>query len=182
MEEQAGTTTLEEHLRGFWPGREPEPVTWTDGPVLERLPDFVTYRIAQRAPDRGWNYATVGASAHGGTEFVLMAPFDTDDHAETLAMVAHFNSFEEHRVDVGSVLHLGRPWTGTSRMEHLLFSPPYPYGPLLEQAPGGVRYLWLLPVHASEAEVILTEGPEVFEELLEAEGIDILAIDRPPVV
>ncbi|MFL1382424.1 MULTISPECIES: suppressor of fused domain protein [unclassified Nocardiopsis] len=177
----AGTAELEEHLRGFWPGRELEPVTWKDGPVLERLPDFATYRVTQ-GPERGWNYATVGASASGGVEFVLMAPHGTDDHAETLALVAHVNSFEEHRVDVGSVLDLGRPWTGGSRMEHLLVSPPYPYGPLLEQAPGGVRYLWLLPVHAAEAEVVLTEGLEAFEELLEAEGIDILAIDRPPVV
>ncbi|MGQ4266814.1 suppressor of fused domain protein [Nocardiopsis changdeensis] len=175
----AGTAELEEHLRGFWPGRELEPVAWEDGPVLERLPDFAAYRVAQGS---GWNYATVGASALGGLEFVLMAPSGTDDHAETLAAVAHFNSFEEYRVDAGSVLHLGRPWTGGSRMEHLLVSPPYPYGPLLEQAPGGVRYLWLLPVHAAEAELVLAEGPEAFEELLEAEGVDILAADRPPVV
>ena len=177
----AGTVELEEHLRGFWPGRELEPVACGDVPVLERLPDFVAYRVAQ-GPGRGWNYATVGAFASTGSEFVLMAPFEADDHAETLAMVAHYNSFEEHRVDVGSVLHIGRPWAGDSRMEHLLVSPPYPYGPLLEQAPGGVRYLWLLPVHATEAHMVLTEGPEAFEELLEAEGIDILDIDRPPVV
>ncbi|MFD6100951.1 suppressor of fused domain protein [Nocardiopsis flavescens] len=177
----AGTAELEEHLRGFWRGRELEPVVWEDGAGLDRLPDFAAYRVAQ-GPGRGWNHATVGASARGGLEFVLMAPTASGDHAETLATVAHFNSFEEHRVGVGSVLHLGRPWAKGSRMEHLLVSPPHPFGPLLEQAPGGVRYLWLMPVHTAEAQVVLAEGLEVFEELLEAEGVDVLDVDRPPVV
>jgi tryptophan synthase beta subunit len=53
-----------------------------------------------------------------------------------------------------------------------------------EEDPERVNDLKVLPRFAAveEHEVTDAEGLEAFEELLEAEGVDILAIDRPPVV
>jgi hypothetical protein len=184
--EDARIRALERHVREFWQGHAVEPATWEEGPILDRVPGFATYRVAPRNTGEGWTYVTVGSSVHeaeGGTEFFLVAPTAERAHAETLGMVSHLNSFEEYRLDVGSVIDLGGPWTDGSRMDHLLVSPPYPYGPALEWAPeeaGGARFLWLLPVHRSEAAFVAAESLDAFEELLEAEGVNVLDLDRPP--
>jgi hypothetical protein len=186
--EDARIRALERHVREFWQGHAVDPVTWEDNPVLDLVPGFATYRVAPRSEGEGWTYVTVGSSVHeagGGTEFFLVAPTAERAHAETLGMVSHLHSFEEYRLDVGSVIDLGGPWTDGSRMDHLLVSPPYPYGPALEWAPeeaGGARFLWLLPIHRSEAALIGTESLDAFEELLEAEGVNVLDADRAPLV
>lgn len=113
-----------------------------------------------------------------------MSPVAADIHSETLAMVSHYHSFEAHRLDVGSVINIGRPWTPDSRMDHLLVSLPYPYGPELERAPteaGGARFLWLLPIHKSEADFIKREALDVFESMLDAEGVNVLDPGRNPI-
>lgn len=180
---------LEAHVRRFWDGHIIEPATWDSGPVIERLPYFSSYRILPIVAGGAWVYVTVGASVDigdiQGVEFLIMSPWADSVHSETLAMVSHFNSYDAHRLDVGSIVNIGRPWMDDSRMDHLLVSLPYSYGPGLEWAPpeaGGARFLWLLPIHKGEADFVRNNGLERFEEILDARQINILEVDRRSVV
>ncbi|MEU8799638.1 suppressor of fused domain protein [Spirillospora sp. NPDC048819] len=188
-EEAARLLALERHVRGFWDGHIVEAATWEHGPILERIPRFSTYRVLPKRAGEAWVYVTVGCSlfdpAPGGTEFFVMSPLPDEAHSETLAMVGHYHSFEAHRLDVGSVIHIGRPLTRGSRMDHLLVSLPYPYGPDLEWSPpkaGEARFLWLLPIHQSEAEFIESEMLDEFESLMDARSVNILDLNRDPIV
>ncbi|CAM3178076.1 suppressor of fused domain protein [Prescottella defluvii] len=189
-EESERLSALERHVRRFWDGHILESAPWDRGPILERVPHFTVYRVCpQRVGKEGWVYVTVGSSVHGstvgGTEFFVMSPDPAEIHSETLAMVSHFHSFEAHRLDVGSVMNIGRPWIPGSRMDHLLVSLPYFHGPELEWAPteaGGARFLWLLPIHKSEADFVKRETLDEFESILEAEAVDVLDTNRDPVV
>ncbi|WP_393916404.1 suppressor of fused domain protein [Halostreptopolyspora alba] len=129
-------------------------------------------------------YVTVGASAVGGCEFFLLSPYESRVHAETLAVVSHFNSERKGELDVGSTLNMGRPWMSGSQMDHLLVSLPYPYGPDLENAYVGgrrVRFLWLLPVYGKEVDLIKNHSLEEFESRMDECEPDILSLDRPAV-
>ncbi|MFI0417199.1 suppressor of fused domain protein [Spongiactinospora sp. 9N601] len=149
------------------------------------MPRFSTYRVFPARAGEAWVYVTVGCSLVGATgegmEFFVMSPFADEAHSETLAMVGHFHSFEAHRFDVGAVVDIGRPWMGESRMDHLLVSLPYPYGPGLEWASreaGRVRFLWLLPIY--EAEFIKSRTLDEFESLLDDAGVNVLDAKRDP--
>ncbi|MFJ5561561.1 suppressor of fused domain protein [Streptomyces sp. NPDC093250] len=188
-EESERLSALERHVRRFWDGHIVESSTWDRGPILERVPHFATYRVYPQRAGEAWVYVTVGSSVHGsaddGIEFFLMSPVAADIHSETLAMVSHYHSFEAHQLGVGSVINIGRPWMPDSRMDHLLVSLPYPYGPELEWAPteaGGARFLWLLPIHKSEADFIKRETLDEFESMLDAEGVNVLDPNRNPIV
>ncbi|MYS21870.1 MULTISPECIES: suppressor of fused domain protein [unclassified Streptomyces] len=188
-EESARLVALERHVRGFWDGHIIEAATWERGPILERVPRFATYRVLPERAGEAWIYVTLGCSllgpAAGGTEFFVMSPFADEGHSETLAIVGHYHSFEAHRLDIGSVIRMGRPWMRDSRMDHLLVSLPYPYGPGLEWAPpeaGGARFLWLLPIHQSEAEFIRSRTLDEFESLMDARGANVLDPNRDPIV
>ncbi|WP_241683039.1 suppressor of fused domain protein [Actinomadura sp. J1-007] len=145
-------------------------------------------RSAERAGE-AWVYVTTGCSlvhtSGGGVEFFVMSPFADEKHSETLAMVGHYHSFQAHKLDVGSVVNLGRPWMRGSSMEHLLVSLPYPYGPDLEwasQDAGRARFLWLLPIHRSEAVFIKRRTLEEFESLMDARGVNVLDFNRESIV
>ncbi|MGW1268552.1 suppressor of fused domain protein [Streptomyces sp. NPDC002491] len=188
IDERERLSSLERHVRSFWNGHIVEPAPWEHGPILERIPHFMIYRVFPQRASEAWVYVTVGCSINeiraGGTEFFLMAPAAADVHSETLAMVSHYDSFEAHRLSVGSVINIGRSWIPGSNMDHLLVSLPYPYGPELEWAPpesGGAQFLWLLPIHAREAEFIKSETLEEFESMLDSEGVNVLDPDRKPV-
>ncbi|MFF3565724.1 suppressor of fused domain protein [Streptomyces sp. NPDC002574] len=174
-------SALERHVRGFWGGYIVESAPWEQGPVRERLPWFSCYRVIPQRAGKAWVYVTVGSSISGavggGMEFFIMSPVASEVHSETLAMVSHFHSFEAHRLSVGSVVNLGRPWMPGSLMDRLLVSLPYPYGPELEWAPaeaGGAQFVWLLPIHQSEAEFIKRGSLDEFESRMDAEGVNIL--------
>ncbi|MGW1978881.1 suppressor of fused domain protein [Streptomyces sp. NPDC001889] len=189
IEEGERLEALERHVRKFWDGHIVESAPWDHGPILERVPNFTAYRVFPQRAGEAWVYVTVGSSVDGsetgGTEFFLMSPTPAETHSETLAMVSHFHSFEAHRLDVGSIVNIGRPWMPESRMDRLLVSLPYPYGPELEWAPaeaGSARFLWLLPIYQSEAEFVRREGLEEFESRLDAEGVNVLDSQRNPIV
>ncbi|MEU5741646.1 suppressor of fused domain protein [Streptomyces tendae] len=187
-EESARLAALERHVRGFWDGHIVENATWEHGPIKERIPSFSTYRVLPKQAGEAWVYVTVGCSlplATGGVEFFVMSPFADKAHSESLAMVGHYHSFTTHRLDVGSVVHIGRPWMQDSRMEHLLVSLPYTYGPDLEWAPlktGRVRFLWLLPIHQSEAEFIKRNTLDEFETLMDVSEVNVLDLNRDSIV
>ncbi|GII34099.1 suppressor of fused domain protein [Planotetraspora mira] len=58
---------------------------------------------------------------------------------------------------------------------------PYPLGPEFEYVEEGVRILWLLPITAGEADMTTRAGIDVFEELMETQGVNFLDPRRPSV-
>lgn len=58
-------------------------------------------------------------------EFYIDSPVESPLHVETLAMVARYHSFSQHRLSHGSVLNIGRPWVEGSEKSHLLVTWPY---------------------------------------------------------
>ncbi|MEU5164421.1 suppressor of fused domain protein [Streptomyces sp. NPDC020875] len=189
MTEDSGRlSALERHVRRFWDGHIVESASWVRGPILDRVPHFATYQIYPQHAGEAWVYVTVGSSVRGPKlgriEFFMMSPVKSEIHSETLAMVSHYHSFEAHQLNVGSVVNIGRPWMPDSRMDHLLACLPYPYGPELEWSPkeaGGARFLWLLPIHKSEADFIKRETLDEFESMMDAEGVNVLDPNRDPI-
>ncbi|WP_079026018.1 suppressor of fused domain protein [Streptomyces yangpuensis] len=180
---------LEVHVRSFWNGHILAPAPWDRGPILERVPHFSIYQVFPQRAGEAWVYVTLGCSLDApnaeGIEFFVMSPAASSIHSETLAMVSHYHSFDVHQLSIGSVVDIGRPWMPNSRMDHLLVSLPYPYGPKLEWAPidaGSARFLWLLPIHKSEAEFIQRESLEEFESMLDAQAVNVLDPNRHSVI
>jgi Suppressor of fused protein (SUFU) len=178
------------HLDGFWPARSYEELVWMIGPIARLLPRFRVRQIAPVAPADPWVYVTVGAweatadQAHG-TEFLLLSPEENPLHVELLAMVTNLHADDRYPLEIGSVVNIGRPWMEGSTADHLLVSVPYPYGPALEQCELGdrhVRFLWLVPITASEANLVRTRGLEALERLLEQSNVDVLAPKRRSLV
>jgi hypothetical protein len=174
------------HLDGFWPDRAHEEFVWTLGPIGQSMPRFRVRRIAPAEPRDPWVYVTVGVweatadDAHG-TEFFLMSPTENPLHVELLAMVANLHADPRYRLKVGSTINIGRPWMGGSVADHLLVSLPYPYGPALELCELGerrVRFLWLVPITAAEANLVRSEGLEALERLLEQSNVDVISPNR----
>ena len=172
------------HLDGFWPQRKKEEFVWTVKPDRPALPDLRILRIEPQVAREPWVYVTIGAwEARGivnhGFEFMLLSRVEDPIHIETLAWVANYHADPAFGVGIAEVLDLGRPWMDGSACDHLLVSLPYPYGPQFEHCVVGayhVRFLWLLPITASEAAFAETHGVEAFEQQLEARGVD--AVDR----
>jgi hypothetical protein len=178
------------HLNGFWPDRPHEELVWTLGPIMQTLPRFRVRRIAPAERRDPWVYVTVGAweataDQPHGTEFFLLSPEENPLHVELLAMVANLHADDRYRLNVGSTINIGRPWMEGSTADHLLVSLPYPYGPALEQCELGerhVRYLWLVPITATEANLVRQQGLEVLERLLEQSNVNVMSPKRRSLV
>jgi hypothetical protein len=183
---------IQSHINRFWPERHKETFTWTLGPIGDVLPDFVVCRVAPQSRQEPWVYVTMGASTVdvGGdysVEFILLAPDEDALHVETLAMVAHFHATVERKLDLGHIVKIGRPWLGGSACDHLLVSLPYPFGPKLEwfcdtTEQKNTRFLWLLPITASEASYARASGVESLEQRFDQGAIDYVDPERTAVV
>lgn len=188
-EDKAVSAALRSHLERFWPERPHEEFEWTIGPIGESLPRFRVRRIAARSAREAWVYASIGAwevtrDEASGTEFFLLAPSESPFHVELLAMVANLHADPRYRLSVGSVVDIGRGWTEGSSCDHLLVSRPYPYGPRLERCEVEgrlIRFLWLLPITAGEADLARRDGVDALERLLEQNEINPIAPTRPSV-
>lgn len=187
MRPRGNLEALDNHVAAFWPSNGQENMTWEHGPVLERVPGFHVRRVAPLRPGDPWIYVSIGTSLvrQGvGLEFFIISPVESMLHVETLAMVAHFHSFDVHALDVGSTLNLGRPWLPGSLFDHMVVALPYPYGPRLEIASNvtnGARFLWLVPISKSESLFIKSRGFDNFEDLIEASEVNILDPQRKTV-
>ena len=88
-----------------------------------------------------------------------------------LAALATVNADPDKRLGVGSIVALGRPWTGGAPAENLLVLPPYVFGPGFEvYEPLGeerrVVVLWLVPITVAEARFVRrARASQEFEEL-----------------
>lgn len=178
------------HLEEFWPDRQFDDFEWTVGPIKSRLPRFRVRRIEPSARSDPWVYVTLGAwegraSDPHPKEFMLLSPVESALHVELLAMVAHLEADQRFVLQVGSTVPIGRPWLPGATADHLLVSLPYPFGPSLENLlvhGRHIRFLWLVPITAREAALVLSNGHQQLEEALESRDIDVVDPARRSVV
>lgn len=177
------------HLEEFFPDSGLEYFSWTLGPIGQVLPEFRVCRIAPRNREKTWVYVSVGACevklpGEYETEFFFLSPRETPIHIETLAMVAYFHATLAGGLDIGHFLRIGRPWLDESPQDRLLTSIPYPFGPKFEwcrRATRPIRFVWLLPVAASEVAFAREHGLEALEDRFDQHAIDATDPRRPPV-
>ena len=95
---------LDHHVSAFWPNNTQEAFTWDKGPISDRIPGFHVRRVTPNAATEPWVYVSIGASTvvnKYGNEYFILSPIESARHIETLAMVAHFQSFEAHTAGGG---------------------------------------------------------------------------------
>jgi hypothetical protein len=180
------------HISTKWPDRAKEFFSWALGPIQQTLPRFLVCQIKPNVIDEWWIYVSVGASdfhcseKRYGLEFVMIAPDDNARHIETLAIVSHFYASENHNLDQGCILNLGRPWLENSACSHLLLSRPYILGPEFEWCPTALlplhRFLWLRPITEKEAAFGYSKGVESLEQLFDKNEIEFADVNRRSVV
>jgi hypothetical protein len=181
-----------DHLERAYPDSVHEDFASARPAVEERLPGFRVRRIAPAAVGQPWVYATNGASAamgedEDGAEYVVLAPAADPVLVEMLAALATVNAEPDKRLGVGSIVALGRPWTGSSAAQNLLVLPPYVFGPGFEvyEPPDENRrivVLWLVPVTSSEARFVRRQGAQAFEELMQRTEVNVADPRRGPIV
>ncbi|MGJ5890787.1 suppressor of fused domain protein [Streptomyces niveiscabiei] len=171
---------LRRHLENSWPDRHHEEFRWMLGPIEQVLPSFAVHRVSPLGSGDSYMYLSVGAFGVDGetmSEFFVMSPTESPRHVETLAMVAHYHSFPQHRLSHGSVLDIGRSWVEGSMNHHLFVSWPYSLDRRAATCMAGgkeITYLWLIPISAEEARFAREVGTEALEERLEDSGVNLL--------
>lgn len=181
-----------EHLERLYPDGVHEDFRSARAEIEQRLPGFCVRRIAPASPDRPWVYATIGAAAavgpgEDGAEYVVLAPAADPVLVEMLAALATVNADPDRRLGVGSIVSLGRPWTGSSAAKNLLVLPPYVFEPGFEvyEPPGEERrivVLWLVPITSAEARFVRQHGVQKFEELMQRSAANVVDAGRAPIV
>jgi hypothetical protein len=89
------------------------------------IPDFLV-RVVEPSPDnRGWVYASLGASAEQSeglprTEFFLLADHDDDRYVELVTMVAHYHLTIDHPLHVDRFVAIGEPLAGSGGQNTVL--------------------------------------------------------------
>jgi hypothetical protein len=101
-------------------------------------------------------------------------------------MVAYMHRDPRHHLDVGSTVKMGHSWEDRSDCDRLLVSLPYPTGKdfeILHLPDGGhTRFLWLVPITASEERFRHEAGLEALEKRFEQKGMDFVDARRRSVV
>ena len=162
-------TAIRNHLDQFWPKRAKRDFVWIAGPAQRVLPDFRVCRIESSTPTDGWVYVSLGISkihSPDHMEFFILSPIEDPIHVENLAMVAYFHADPCYGVHLGKIINIGRAWMNGATCDQFLVSLPYPLGPGFEWCNIGdmkIRFLWLLPITAAEAEFMRAHGQEALE-------------------
>jgi hypothetical protein len=178
------------HVQEFWANSKIFENEWQEGPIQESLPGFKVLTVSPETPQQPIIYVTNGCflgepDEHIRHEFFLLARMEQSQHVETLTMLANFHADGRYRLDVGSVVNIGRPWISDSKCDHLLISIPYPYGPKLEWltvSSACIRFLWALPITSREAAFVELNGSEAMEQKFDAVKLDYLNPHRSSVV
>lgn len=163
---------------------------WMAGPVSAKMPQL---RVIQAQSEDGksfFHYLTAGASdvdcgGNFGIEFCLRAATQDSRYIELMSLVAFMHRDPAHHLDVGHTVKIGRPLLAGSKLDRVLVSLPYPYGPEFEYlhiSPSRhARLLWLVPITAEEEAFRHSEGLEALERRFEMSEIDFLSTNRPSV-
>jgi hypothetical protein len=164
---------LENHVRGFFDGRQVDSLTWPYGPLARTNAHFHVLRIAPTDPGGLWVYVSIGGWAWGthtdrGLEFIIATDHETDRAVELLAMNVWYN--RDSALGVGHTVPNGEPWLPGSACDHWVISLPYPWGPDLEVAHVGDRhvdFVWMLPITKAECDFKVEFGLEALEQHFE---------------
>ena len=178
------------HVDKFWNRHEKILHKVEGAAVYAKSPNF---RVIEIQPDEvnpiePWAYLSFGAAEMGKgplTEFMLLSPFQEERHLATIAQVSLVHSMLPAGLSPGSTVSLGRGWREGSKLEHLLVTVPYPYGPSVENCEtkaGDVKLYWLMPITSKEAAFVAKEGLEALELKFEAARADFTKVNRPSVV
>ena len=180
------------HVLDRWPERSLEVLEWTIGPMPEFAPDFRVLEVAAEDEAHAWMYVSAGAAplreeTGTGHEYVLLAPRQERLLVETLAVVAYYQATGDHDgVHDGHTLNLGEPWLDDSPATFLYVNRPYFTHRDFELLPYGdgrtAHFLWLVPITEAEKDWRHEHGQEAFEQLLEAEQVNVVDPHRPAVV
>lgn len=180
---------IQHHYESKW-SSTPIRCTWRKGPIHELPSHFRILRFAPTPKRTMWTYATCCMSMPTDTspvELHLFSNVESDSLVELLAVVAHYHRTNSH-LSLGHTVNFGRPWLPRSRCDHGLLSLPYLDGPDLEfltltkMPETTVRFLWLVPVFASEVQYAKSFGVDSLEQKFEEREFNYLDPLRPPVV
>jgi hypothetical protein len=180
--------TLRRHLWDSWPDRVLDELAWPFGPVEEMLPGFRVCRVSPLVSGDSFTYLSIGAFAGDlavKREFFILSPVDSIYQVETLAMVSHFHSFEQHRLAPGSVINIGRPWLEGAEAQHLLVVWPHMLDRRTATCLLGqdeLIYLGLIPIFEAEAAFARAHGAGALEDRLEETQVSLTDPARPVVV
>ena len=180
---------VQEHVRAFFVGHDIRVRGFDRGPIQQILPGFQVLEVNPGPLLARCAYISVGVSFPDGIrddhlEFVTVATEPSERHAELLAMTAHYHLTGE-RLGLGHTFPIGEPWIPGSKLDHMLVSLPYPFGPELESlvmAGHQARILWLLPITKAELEYKKRQGLEALESLFDATALEYWNSDRESVI
>src|SRR5262245_21815277 len=116
-----------------------------------------------------------------GIEFLLLAPSADKLATKLVAMVANLHADPCYPLSLGQVLEIGQPWLPGASADHLLVSLPTLFDPELEwlsDRERNVRFAWLVPITASEADYARKHGYVALQEKLGAAQLDVSALVR----
>jgi suppressor of fused protein SUFU len=180
------------HLARVFPEREVARAALPERGLVVNLPELAVFEIAPPAadPDGVWLYVTAGASRDAmedgyGLEFLLCAPARGEAAVRLVAMVANLHADPRYPMSLGQVLEIGHPWLSGSLADHLLVALPAPFGhefEWLSNRQRTVRFIWLLPITAREAEFAKKRGLEALQSRLGAAQVDVADPARPSVI
>jgi hypothetical protein len=178
------------HLARVFPGRALETLAWDEGGVVPNLPELAVLRVAPATADGAWLYVSAGASDPPledgfGIEFLLLAPAAEKLATKLVAMVANLHADPRYPMSLGQVVEIGQAWLPGGSADHLLVSLPTIFDPELEwlsDRERNVRFVWLVPITAPEAELARKRGYLALQEKLGAAQLDVSALVRDSAV
>jgi hypothetical protein len=158
---------------------------WEEGGLVQNLPELDVVELEPRRAGEGtpWLYVSAGASAEPmedgyGLEFMLLAAEREPLATKLVSMVANLHADPRYPVSLGQVLEIGHPWLPGASATHLLVTLPGLFGPELEwlsDREQTIRFIWLLPITAPEAEYARSHGFGPLQEKLAAAQVDLAA-------
>ena len=100
-------------------------------------------------------------------------------------MVANLHADPRYPLSLGQVIEIGGPWLPGASADHLLVALPTFFDPELEwlsDRERNVRFVWLVPITAREAELARKQGFVALQEKLGAAQLDVSALLRDSAV
>ena len=174
---------VQAHYQTKWPSLLAD-ARWHRGPMEDLGPNFCILIFQRTAATRTFATRCMSAPEDSSRlELHLIARTTDaterkDDLIELMTSVAHYHR-TERPLGLGHTINFGRPWLPGSLCTYGLISLPYLDGPTLEWLDEPrVRFLWIVPITASELEFKRSAGIEALESAFEHAGFDYLDPQR----
>ncbi|MBQ9259259.1 MAG: suppressor of fused domain protein [Neisseriaceae bacterium] len=173
-----------QHIQSFWHNAKTEKYSWNAGKIVIEISDFRVYCVK---PEHN-NYVIYVSSGIGriiNQEFFIISPYETEEHIETLAMLASASIAYPNSFQLNSCVNIDKSWLDNSELKYFLISLPYTFGKELEYMNFDnnlIRFFWLLPITDKEHEFLHNNSVELLENLFEKNNINYLDINRKSVV